>query len=120
MEDPRSSGMEGWEGKRGHRDVGISVRGHSELDDQVLVAAAFFSGRERPIDASQRRYPSVTVPAGPRTARTARTAPLVAHIPLFLLILPPGIKRKPDLPLLLRSSFTLFSFLSVREANSVL
>ena len=55
---------------RGQRDVGISVSGHSGLEDQVLVGAAFFSGRERPIDASQRRYPSVTVPAGPWTART--------------------------------------------------
>lgn len=35
--------------------------GHSARCDHVLVMATFFSGRERPIDASRCRYPSVTV-----------------------------------------------------------
>lgn len=51
-----------WERKKKPRVcIGISGRGHSGLRDHVLVAAAFFSGRERPIDASRCRYPSVTV-----------------------------------------------------------
>lgn len=67
--------------------------------------AAFFSGRERPIDASQSRYPSVTVPAG----TTERTSPFCAaslgpatfsyfscylSLPVFFLIPPLRVKEK--------------------------